>query len=87
MRGIGGILPPVEESVTKVLRAFAVLLSVTLLFVPFAVSTPEYSKKEQKQCSYCHTAMGKPDLNEAGKYYKDHDHTFRGFEDRKRPGY
>jgi len=70
--------------VTKVLRALAILTGVTLLFAPFAVSTPEYSKKEQRQCTFCHTAMGKPDLNEAGKYYKDHDHSLRGFEENKK---
>jgi len=54
----------------KILRALAISGSVALLFVPFAVGTPEYSKKENKQCVYCHTAVGKPDLNDAGKYYK-----------------
>jgi len=69
----------------KVLRALAILSGVTLLAVPFAISTPEYSKKEQKQCTFCHTAMGKADLNDAGKYYRDHEHSFKGFDDKKRP--
>ena len=71
--------------VKKVIRALAILGGVTLLFAPFAISTPEYSKKEEKSCLYCHTAMGKPDLNDAGRYYKDHDHSLRGWEDRKKP--
>ena len=39
----------------------------------------EYSKKEKKGCTFCHVAMGKPDLNDAGKYYKDHDHSLEGY--------
>ena len=69
----------------KILRALTILSCVTLLAVPFATSTPEYSKKEQKQCTFCHTAMGKPDLNDAGKYYRDHEHSLKGYEDKKRP--
>lgn len=69
----------------KFLRALAILAGVTLLVAPLAISTPEYSNKEKKQCTFCHTAMGKPDLNDAGKWYKDHDHSFRGWEEKKRP--
>jgi hypothetical protein len=69
----------------KVLQAFVILAGVTILASPFAVGTPEYSKKEQKQCTFCHTAMGKPDLNDAGKYYKDHEHSLRGYDERKKP--
>jgi hypothetical protein len=47
-----------------------------------AIGTPEYSKKENKQCVYCHPAVGKPDLNDAGKYYKAH-HTLEGYVEKK----
>jgi len=70
---------------TKIFRAFAIVSTVTVLAVPFAIGTPEYAKKEQKSCTFCHTAFGKPDLNDAGKYYKEHDHSFRGYEERKKP--
>ena len=69
----------------KMLYGFAILAGVTILASPFAVGTPEYSKKEQKQCTFCHTAMGKADLNDAGKYYKDHEHSLRGYDERKKP--
>ena len=68
----------------KIILFLAITIGVTILVSPFAIGTPEYSKKEEKQCIYCHTAMGKPDLNEAGKWYKDHDHSFRGWEDREK---
>jgi len=71
-----------ETKVKKILRALAIIGSVALLFVPFAVGTPEYTKKEKKQCVYCHTAVGKPDLNDAGKYYKVH-RTLEGYVEKK----
>ena len=66
----------------KVLRAMAIFGGVALLLSPFAVGTPEMAKKENKQCVVCHTAIGKPDLNEAGKYYKDHG-TLDGYREKK----
>jgi hypothetical protein len=72
-----------EVTVKKILRVLAITGAVTLLFIPFAASTPEYTKKENKPCLYCHTAMGKPDLNDAGKYYKAH-HTLEGYVEKKR---
>lgn len=66
----------------KILRALAILGIVALLFMPFAAGTPEYAKKEDRQCIYCHTAIGKPDLNDAGRYYKDHK-TLEGYREKK----
>jgi len=62
----------------KILRAFAIFGGVALLFTPLAVSTPEMAKKESKSCITCHTAVGKSDLNDAGKYYKEKK-TLEGF--------
>ena len=50
----------------KILRALAITSSVTILLLPFAFATPEYTKKENKACVFCHTAVGKPDLNAFG---------------------
>ena len=66
----------------KLLKALAITGSVALLIVPLAVGTPEYTKKENKACVYCHTAVGKPDLNDAGKYYKMH-RTLEGYVEKK----
>jgi hypothetical protein len=71
--------------VKKLLRALAILTGVTLLVAPLGVSTPEYSNKENKQCVYCHTAKGQKDLNDAGKWYKDHDHSLKGYVEKKKP--
>ena len=66
----------------NILKALLITALVALFLVPLAVGTPEYAKKENKQCVYCHTAVGKPDLNDAGKYYKVH-HTLEGYVEKK----
>jgi hypothetical protein len=68
--------------VKKVLRGLLITGSVSLLFLPFALGTPEYSKKENKACTFCHPSVGKPDLNDAGKYYKEH-HSLEGYKEKK----
>ncbi|HML17573.1 MAG TPA: hypothetical protein VK419_11125 [Bryobacteraceae bacterium] len=40
---------------------------------------PDYSKKEKKGCTYCHVAAGKKELNDAGKYYGEHNHSLEGY--------
>ena len=37
--------------------------------------TAAYAKKEGAKCTVCHVAMGKKDLNDTGKCYKEHDHS------------
>jgi hypothetical protein len=75
-------VPPGDPKVKKILIALAITGAASLLFIPLAVGTPEYTKKENKPCLYCHTAVGKPDLNEAGKYYKTHK-TLEGYVEKK----
>jgi len=71
-----------ESKVKKILIPLTISGLVALLCVPLAVGTPEFTKKENKACIYCHTAVGKPDLNDAGKYYKMH-RTLEGYVDKK----
>ncbi len=40
---------------------------------------PEYAKKEKKACVYCHVKAGSKELNDAGKYYKEHNHSLEGY--------
>jgi hypothetical protein len=68
--------------VKNILRVLAITVPVALLLAECAAGTPEYTKKENKPCVYCHTAVGKPDLNDAGKYYKAH-HTLEGYVEKK----
>ena len=62
----------------KVLFAVSVLSGVLL---SVATAKPEYAKKEGKTCTYCHVKMGSKELNDAGKYYKEHDHSLKGYKE------
>jgi hypothetical protein len=39
---------------------------------------PEYTRKTTKACAYCHQPPGY-NLNDAGKYYADHNHSLKGY--------
>jgi len=69
--------------VIKVLRFLTILGVVALLFSPLARGTPEYRKKENRPCEYCHPAFGRAELNEMGKCYKDHNHSLKDCEPKK----
>jgi hypothetical protein len=67
----------------------ASVFGAVLYFLPAAgFATPEYSRRSDKECSYCHPAKGYS-LNDAGKYFKEHK-TLRGYQppanDGKKPG-
>ena len=54
----------------------AVLASGLIATSVRSSATPAYAKKENgAKCTVCHTAMGKKDLNDTGKCYKEHDHS------------
>ena len=68
-------------------------MRLSKIFIPVAILTfgltfsltrsdakPEYTKKEKKACTYCHVSAKSKDLNDAGKYYKDHNNSFDGYE-------
>ena len=44
---------------------------------------PEYTKKEKKACTFCHVSAKSKELNDAGKYYKEHNHSLEGYEAKK----
>jgi hypothetical protein len=57
----------------------AVVFGGVLYLIPTAsFATPEYSRRSDKECSYCHPAKGYS-LTDAGKYYKDHK-TLKGYQ-------
>ena len=54
-----------------------------LLVTSSSFGKTEYTKKEKKACTYCHTAQGKKDLNEVGKCYAEHNHSLEGCDTKK----
>jgi hypothetical protein len=66
------------------MRLFKILFAVSILsgaLLSVATAKPEYAKKEGKTCTYCHVKMGSKELNDAGKYYKEHDHSLKGYKE------
>ncbi len=59
---------------TIVLSVFALLIVVSL-----GVSKAEFSKKEGKACTFCHPTGKFKELTDAGKYYKEHNHSLEGY--------
>ena len=43
-----------------------------------ATAKPEYTRRTSKDCSFCHMPPGY-NLNDAGKYYAEHQHSLKGY--------
>ena len=56
------------------------LFMLVLMFLSPAISSarPEYAAKESRNCPYCHTRDGPPQLNEAGTFYAN-NHSLAGY--------
>jgi hypothetical protein len=64
------------------MKLLKVLIGVALItgsLLSLASAKPEYAKKEAKACTFCHVKAGSKELNDAGKYYKEHDHSLEGY--------
>lgn len=57
----------------------AVLAAGFFVNTTASFAKPEYSKTEKKSCTFCHVKAGSKDLNDAGKYYKEHGHSLEGY--------
>jgi hypothetical protein len=58
-----------------------ILLIILALFVGVSMGPgkAEYGKKEGKACTFCHPPGKFKELSEAGKYYKEHNHSLEGY--------
>ncbi|MGO8733051.1 MAG: hypothetical protein ACLQVM_09680 [Terriglobia bacterium] len=64
------------------MKLVKVLIAISIscgFLLTLATAKPEYAKKEGKSCTFCHVKMGSKELNDAGKYYKAHDHSLEGY--------
>lgn len=57
----------------KMLVPVAVLAAGVLFNTTAGLAKKEYTAKEKKGCVYCHTSASSKELNDAGKYYKEHN--------------
>ena len=77
------------------MSALKLVLPAVILTTGFLVCTtathanPEYGKAEKKACTFCHAKMVSDkaemtkNLNDAGNYYKDHNHKLDGYTPKK----
>lgn len=63
----------------KLFRGLFVIAIISGAMLTLATAKPEYAKKEGKPCTFCHVKAGSKELNDAGKYYKAHDHSLEGY--------
>jgi len=77
------------------MRALKLILPAAFLLTGFLVCTtatyskPAYASKEKKACTFCHVkqvpdkAEMEKNLNDAGNYYKAHEHKLDGYVPKK----
>jgi len=63
----------------RITRLFALLALAGLVAVSIGMGKAEYAKKEGKACTFCHPSGKFKELTDAGKYYKEHDHSLEGY--------
>ena len=74
----------------KIQIALPILLAGgVMLFSAVSYGKPEYAKKEDKKCVFCHGKVeGKAEmpknLTAAGKYYAAHNHSLDGYKEEKK---
>jgi hypothetical protein len=56
----------------RLLIPAATLIAAMMATSGLSFANKEIFKKEKKPCITCHVKMGQKDLNEVGKYYKEH---------------
>ena len=54
----------------KIALPAAILLGGFLICSTVTYGKAEYTKKEKKACTFCHTKANSKELNDAGKYYE-----------------
>ena len=64
----------------KIALPMALIAGGMMVSTQFTYGKAEYTKKEKKGCTYCHTTASKKDLNDVGKCYAEHGHSLEGCE-------
>jgi len=63
----------------RIICLFALLTLAGLIAVSIGMGKAEYAKKEGKACTFCHPPGKFKELTDAGKYYKEHNHSLEGY--------
>ena len=71
-------LKRIMRRLVEVLALAGVFCGAFFLSVTNGVAKPDFSRRTKKECSFCHPA-GSWNLNDAGQYYFDHNHSLQGY--------
>ncbi len=63
----------------KLIRTLLLISLALLIAISTGMGKAEYGKKEGKTCTYCHPTGKFKELTDAGKYYKEHNHSLEGY--------
>ena len=63
----------------RIIRLLVLATLAALIAVSMGISKAEYGKKEGKACTFCHPPGKFKELTDAGKYYKEHNHSLEGY--------
>jgi len=63
----------------RIIRLLLLVTLAALIAVSMGISKAEYGKKEGKACTFCHPPGKFKELTDAGKYYKEHNHSLEGY--------
>lgn len=69
----------------KIVAPVAILLGGLFVGSTLSFGKVEYTKKEKKACIYCHVTADSKELNDAGKYYAENNHSLDGYQPKKAP--
>ena len=63
----------------RLIRTLFLLTIALFIAASLGMGTADYAKKEGKVCTFCHPAGKFKELTDAGKYYKEHNHSLEGY--------
>ncbi len=67
-------------SVIKFILPAGILTAGLVINTQASFGKPEYARRTQKECSFCHPSNSWQ-LNDAGKYYRDHKYSLQGYKE------
>ena len=63
---------------TKLIAPAAILAAGWIFNANVSFAKPEYTRRTKKECEFCHPPDSR-ELNDAGKYYRDHNYSLQGY--------
>lgn len=63
----------------KLIAPALILFTGLLLSVRSSPAKPDYTRRTNKDCEFCHPPNSRK-LNEAGEYYRDHHNSLKGYQ-------